>query len=64
MADFCLGVHAATAKTSLEFQKIMDDNFVTQKILHPTQGYPILDLVLIREAKSINEKSSASGVKD
>lgn len=39
----------------LEFQNILNVNFLTQKMLHPTQRNSILDLILSDEKELITE---------
>lgn len=39
----------------LEFQNILNVNFLTQEVLHPTQGNSILDLILSDEKELITE---------
>lgn len=51
----CWRSHAASVKMYLEFQNILNVNFLTQKVLHPTQGNSILDLILSDEKELITE---------
>lgn len=44
--DICWKTHAATSKTSLEFLKVVYDDFLAQKVLYSTQDISLLDLIL------------------
>lgn len=71
MREFDLGdiswrYHAASNKTSFQLLKIIGDNLLTWKVLHPTQGNSILVLVMTDKDELITglEVASCLGASD
>lgn len=55
LSDTCWRSHTASVKMYLELQNILNVNFLTQKVLYPTQGNSILDLTLTDKKELITE---------
>lgn len=48
---------AVSAKTSLKYFIIIDDNLLTQKVLHLAQEKSVFDLLLMRKEESYVSKN-------